>query len=87
VTETELQCALEAQRWDLKNTAEMLHISRAALYKIIDAHPDIRKAGDIATQELVEVNQRCEGNLEAMVDVLKVSKSALKRRLKELSLS
>jgi two-component system nitrogen regulation response regulator GlnG len=87
VTEVELQAALEAQRWDLKNTAEMLHISRAALYKMIDAHPEIRKAGDIGVLELTEINRRYQGNLDAMVEVLKVSKSALKRRLKELSLS
>lgn len=82
----ELVEALEAQRWDLKNTADLLNISRAALYKLIDANPLVRKAGDISVEELTRCFHRCRGNLDRMVDELKVSKAALKRRINELAI-
>jgi two-component system nitrogen regulation response regulator GlnG len=86
VTAAELAVALEQQRWDLKNTAELLNISRAALYKMIESNPDIRKAGDISVDELSRAYQRCAGNLEQMVAELKVSGAALKRRIRELGI-
>jgi two-component system, NtrC family, nitrogen regulation response regulator GlnG len=86
IDEAELIQALEAQRWDLKNTADVLNISRAALYKMIEANPHVRKAGDISVDELTRTYQRCNGNLEQMVDALKVSKAALKRRINELAI-
>ncbi len=84
ITEEELMEALERQRWDLKNTAADLHISRAALYKMIEANSNIRKAGDISVDELTRSYRRCDGDLDSMVEELKVSKAALKRRIKEL---
>lgn len=87
VSEQELIQALAHQRWDLKRTAEALNISRPALYKMVDAHPDIRKAGEISAQEVSHSFDQCQGNLEQMVTDLKVSKMSLKRRLKELALT
>jgi two-component system nitrogen regulation response regulator GlnG len=86
IDEAELMQALERQRWDLKNTAEDLNISRAALYKMIEANPNVRKAGDLSVDELTQSYQRCAGDLTCMVDELKVSKAALKRRIKELAI-
>ena len=87
IDEPELLEALQRQRWDLKNTAQDLNISRAALYKMIEANPNVRKAGDLSVDELTNSYQRCAGNLEQMVDELHVSKAALKRRIKELAIS
>ena len=86
IEETELMEALERQRWDLKNTAEDLNISRAALYKMIEANPNVRKAGDISVEELTHCYEQCSGDLEMMVSQLQVSKAALKRRIKELAI-
>ena len=86
VTEAELMSMLEQQRWDLKNTAEHLNISRAALYKMIEANPRVRKAGDISVEEIQQSHARCGGNLERMVEELKVSGAALKRRIRELGI-
>src|SRR5690606_935260 len=74
ISETELLQALEQHRWDLKNTADTLNISRAALYKMIEANPGVRKAGDISVDELTRCYQQCRGNLDQMVEQLKVSK-------------
>jgi len=86
ISETELLQALEQHRWDLKNTADTLNISRAALYKMIEANPGVRKAGDISVDELTRCYQQCRGNLDQMVEQLKVSKAALKRRINELAI-
>lgn len=87
VSEEELVKALAEQRWDLKRAAERLNISRPAIYKMVDAHPSIRKAGDISAEELSGCLEQYQGNLDHMVNALQVSKSSLKRRLRELSLS
>jgi len=84
VSEHEIISTLEQQLWDLKATAEALNISRAALYKIIEKTSSIRTASDYSVDELREAYQRSNGNLEFMVSDLKVSKAALKRRLKDL---
>lgn len=86
ISDAELIEALEAQRWDLKNTADVLNISRAALYKMIETHAHVRKAGDISVEELTHAYRHCQGNLDQMVDVLKVSRAALKRRINELAI-
>lgn len=87
ITEEELMEALQRQRWDLKNTSQDLNISRAALYKMIEANPNVRKAGDISVEELTSSYQNCNGDLDDMVDQLQVSKAALKRRIKELAIN
>tara|TARA_R110001592_G_C13186681_1_gene751720 strand:+ start:5453 stop:7060 length:1608 start_codon:yes stop_codon:yes gene_type:complete len=84
VPESELISALKHQRWDLKATAEHLNISRAALYKIIDNTNTVRTASDLCVDELRTAFQDTSGNLEKMVDILQVSKAALKRRMKDL---
>ena len=84
--EDEILEALSLHRWDLKASAEHLQISRAALYKIIDNTNAIRTASDYSVEELQASFSNQGGDLEKMVDELKVSKAALKRRLKDLSI-
>ena len=86
VTEEELHEALKTNRWDLKATSESLNISRAALYKIIDNTDSVCTASDYDVEVLRLSFIQNDGDLEKMVDELKVSKAALKRRLKDLSL-
>ena len=85
VSESELVSALKQQRWDLKATAEDLNISRAALYKIIDNTSSVRTASDLCIDELKIAFQNASGDLEKMVDILQVSKAALKRRMKDFN--
>tara|TARA_R110001599_G_scaffold185680_1_gene379919 strand:- start:1099 stop:2706 length:1608 start_codon:yes stop_codon:yes gene_type:complete len=83
VSESELISALKQQRWDLKATAEQLNISRAALYKIIDNTSSVRTASDLCVDDLRNAFQKASGDLNKMVDLLQVSKAALKRRMKD----
>jgi two-component system, NtrC family, nitrogen regulation response regulator GlnG len=86
VTEHELVEALRACAWDLKAAADRLRIPRPSIYDLIDKSPNIRTAGDLSAEEIAGCFRECEGDLDAMVARLQVSKRALSRRIKELGL-
>ena len=82
----ELRAALRAHSWDLKAAADQLGIPRSSIYDLMDKHPDVRTAGEVSAEELRRCFHECQGDLEAMVRRLEVSKRTLKRRIKELGL-
>ncbi len=86
VTEDELLQALRASRWRIQRAAEALGISRGSLYDKIEKSPRIRKAADLSREEILECRERCGGDLDAMVEVLEVSKRGLQRRMTQLGL-
>ncbi len=86
VTEVELQEALRACAWDLKATADRLQIQRPSIYHLIERHPGIRTAGDLGSDEIARCFRDCDGDVDAMVVRLQVSKRALIRRIRELGL-
>jgi two-component system nitrogen regulation response regulator GlnG len=85
--EDELLAALRAHCWRLQAAAAALGVSRGALYDRIERSSKIRKAVDLGREEIQECFQRCEGNLDAMVERLEVSKRGLQRRMTQLGLS
>jgi len=87
VSEHELLQALRASAWDLKATAERLGISRASVYVLIEKSSLLRTAGDLSPEEITRCFHECQGDLDAMVQRLEVSKRALQRRVRELGLS
>lgn len=86
VGEEELLAALRTHRWRLQPTAAQLDISRTALYGLIDRFRSVRKPGDLSREEIEGCWRRCDGDLEAMVDELHVSRKGLRRRMTELGL-
>ncbi|MCY1073863.1 sigma 54-interacting transcriptional regulator [Archangium lansingense] len=86
ITEQELLTVLRAQAWDLKRAADHLGIPRPSIYDLIDKSPNIRTAGDLTPEEISHCYRECEGDLDAMVRRLEVSKRALRRRINELGL-
>lgn len=82
----ELLEALRQNRWELTATSRQLSISRPSLYNLIRQTPRIRTAMDLSPEEIIRCHRECGGDLEAMVDRLEVSLSALRRRVKELHL-
>ncbi len=86
MSEEELLAALKACDWDLKGTADRLGIPRSSIYDRIDRSPNIRTAGDLSAAEIEECFRACQGDLDAMVRRLSVSRRALSRRIKELGL-
>jgi two-component system nitrogen regulation response regulator GlnG len=84
VTEDELEEALRACGWRFEKAANMLGISRTALYGLIDASPRFRKAKDIGREELLKAREDAAGDLERMSEMLSISKAGLRLWMKEL---
>ena len=86
VGEEELLEALADHRYRLKPAAKALGISRPSLYNLIAASPRLRIAAELERDELEAAWERHDGSLEALVDELRISADALRRRLKELDI-
>jgi two-component system, NtrC family, nitrogen regulation response regulator GlnG len=87
ITDDELIAALCAHRWRIQRAAAELGISRGSLYDRIEKSPRIRKAADLSREEIEACRERCGGDLDAMVEVLEVSRRGLQRRMTQLGLS
>jgi two-component system nitrogen regulation response regulator GlnG len=79
----ELLAALEKHGWRPGPTAKELGLSRPSLYRLIEAHPDLRLATELGAGELREALEK-HGSVEAAARALKVSPQGLKRRLSAL---
>jgi two-component system nitrogen regulation response regulator GlnG len=86
VSEEELLAALAANRWQPRETAHQLGISRPSLYFLLDTFPSVRKAMDLSREEIVEAGERCGGDLRGMAAILRVSEAGIRRRMKQLGL-
>ena len=86
VTEVELLTVLQGCGWNLSEAADLLGIPRPSLYHLIEKSPSIRKAGDLRSEEIINCFGRLNGDLDAMVAELQVSRWGLSRRIKELGL-
>jgi len=86
VSEEELLAALAANRWQPRETARELGISRPSLYFLLDTFPGVRKAMDLSREEIVEAGERCGGRLREMAASLHVSEAGIRRRMKQLGL-
>jgi len=87
VSDEELLAALRDNRWRLQPTAARLGISRTSLYDRIERSSNLRKAADLPREEIALCSTRCAGDLDAMVEILEVSKRGLQRRMKRLGLA
>jgi two-component system nitrogen regulation response regulator GlnG len=86
VGEDEMLAVLEAHRWDLAATARALRITRPSLYMLIERSGRVRTAGELGADEITRCHQELGGDLDEMSVHLRVSRSALRRRLHELGL-
>lgn len=87
ISEEELLSALEQNRWDLKATAAALGIARPSLYMLLDRAPHIRTVRNLTQEDIVHSHRECGGDLDEMAARLRVSRSALRRRIRELQLT
>ena len=86
ITDDALIDALARHAWRIAATAEALGISRTTLYALIDRCPGIRKARDLARDELEACRAAAGGDLDAMAAQLRVSRRGLLLRMRELGL-
>jgi two-component system nitrogen regulation response regulator GlnG len=86
VSDEELLAALAAHRYRLQPTAAHLGVARSSLYDRLGESTGLRTAAALGHQEIADCRARHGGNLDRMVEELRVSKSALKRRMRQLGL-
>ncbi|WP_428269855.1 sigma 54-interacting transcriptional regulator [Haliangium sp.] len=86
LSEETLLAALRAAEWMPSKAAEALGIPRATLYDLMERTPGVRKAGDIPREELERCYRDCDGDLDAMMEQLQVSKRSLQLRLRRLGI-
>lgn len=87
VSEEELLAALEAYRWRVKPTAAALGVSRATLYRLIEASSRVRKATELGRREIEMALERHHGDPVAAAGELEVSPEGLKLRMAALGVS
>lgn len=86
ISEEELIKVYKSHRYEIVSTAKALNLSRASLYNRIQSSPNLRVASNLTPEELRNVFNQYGGDIDKMVDHLGISKSALRRRLRELGL-
>ena len=86
VGDEELVTTLRAHRWRLRPAATELGVSRTSLYALIDRCPLLRTASEVGRREIVGAFRKRDGDFDAVVEQLEVSKPALQRRMKKLGL-
>ena len=86
ISEDEMIEVLRAQAWRVQAAAEVLGISRPALYALIRKSDRVRTAADLSPAEVAAAHERHQGDSRAMAHELEVSERALRRRLSKLTL-
>ena len=86
VGDEELLAALKAERWNLKQAAKRLGVSRTTLYALVDQCPAVRKASELRAEEIQRSIREHAGNVDAVAFALEVSQRGLLMRMKELGL-
>ena len=86
ITSEELHHALRVCHYELSTTAERLNLPRTSLYGMIRRSKDLRMASELSPGEIRAAYEQCDGVLSRMVHDLKVSSTALRRRLIGLGL-
>jgi transposase len=74
-SEEEIVGTLEAKGWEIKKAAEQLGVARTTLYDWLDRNPQVRHARGLSEDELARHHRECQGDLDAMSQRLKLSRS------------
>jgi len=78
--------ALRAHGWSFTAAARALGLSKAAFYRLAEAHPEVRIASTLSADELRDA-LAAHGDVAGAAAALRVSERALKLRLAALSIS
>jgi two-component system nitrogen regulation response regulator GlnG len=83
----EILAALHANDFSYASAARALGISRAALYRRVEADPALQPTGELDAEALARCLREHEGDVGAAAAALKMSVRALKLRLRSLGLA
>lgn len=87
IGEEELLATLQSKDWNLRAAATTLGVSRATLYRLIDASTKIRKASELDPGEIEAAFFAADRHVRRAARKLEVSPQGLKRRLTQLGLN
>ena len=85
VDSDEMLEVLEQHHWKPGPAAKALGISRASLYRLIEAHPDLRVASEIPREEILAAVAQ-QGSVSLAARALKVSATGFRRRMRALGI-
>ena len=74
--------AMDDNAWYIQGAARSLGISRPSMYKLLEAHPHIRRIEEIAPEEVRRVLDACAGDIEDCAARLRTPAEALRRQLR-----
>jgi two-component system nitrogen regulation response regulator GlnG len=84
LTEAEILAAMEKSDWYIQGAAQALGISRPSMYKLLEAHPQIRNLDCISQEEIRLAMVDCGGDVERCASRLKTPAEPLRRHLRLL---
>ncbi|MQR00707.1 sigma 54-interacting transcriptional regulator [Glaciimonas soli] len=84
LTQAEILAAMEKNDWHIQGAAQTLGISRPSMYKLLEAHPQIRNLDSISLEEIRQAMVDCGGNVERCASRLKTPAEPLRRYLRVL---
>ena len=84
LNDAEVLAALNNNDWMIQGAATELGISRPSLYKLLEQHPQIRRADQIEADEIHRVLAEVAGDVDACAARLKTPAEGLRRRLAQL---
>ncbi|HEY5798921.1 MAG TPA: sigma 54-interacting transcriptional regulator [Burkholderiaceae bacterium] len=87
IGEQEVLAAMEQNDWYIQGAALALGVSRPSMYKLLEAHPQVRRPEQIAVDELRQVLEACGGDVETCAARLRTPSEALRRYLRTLGLA
>ncbi len=86
LSETEVLAAMEENDWTIQAAAQQLGISRPSMYKLLEAHSQIRRVEQIGIEEIRQSLADSAGDVERCAALLKTPTEALRRHLRGLGL-
>ena len=86
ITEAEVLRAMAANEWNIQAAARDLGISRPTMYKLLDAHREIRWAERIPADEIERALAACGGDVGRCAELLRTPTESLRREVRRLTL-
>jgi len=84
ITDAEVLQAMAANDWNIQAAARDLGISRPTMYKLLDAHREIRWAERIPAEEIEQAMAACGGDVGRCAELLRTPTESLRREVRRL---
>jgi transcriptional regulator with AAA-type ATPase domain len=82
ISPQEVLQAMDDNEWYIQGAAQALGVSRPSLYKLLEAHPQVRRPEHIGPDEIRQALEACGGDIEDSAARLRTPTEALRRQLR-----